>query len=111
MSAKTPMQELEEVFLLPKARPCSLIPIRFLEIMPTYAAASAFGNALMMHGKPSVDSETAYITDTGPEGQLNLIPITMQDDGDSTSMPVVTAGENLTTIYSDTTVEFLPAAD
>jgi hypothetical protein len=54
--------------------------------------------------------DTAYVVVTGPEGHLNLIPITVQDDGDSTSMPIITAGENLTTVVNDTTVEFLLAS-
>ncbi len=83
----------------------------FTTLTQTFELAAPSPTFARIHlGWPTV-IDTAYVTVTGPEGHLNLIPITVQDDGDSTSMPIITAGENLTTVVNDTTVEFLLAAN
>ena len=38
---------------------------------------------------------------------MNLLPLTIHDDGDSTSIPQIDSGENLTFVNADTTVEFM----
>lgn len=50
--------------------------------------------------------DTAYVTVMGPDGIMNLVELVVDDDGDSTSVPVITSAENLTFVEADNQIDF-----